>query len=559
MRAIDRGHDLPQLIKLLDSIPGELHQLFDRIFAGDNSIEERSQLGHLTGWIFCPNRQLSLKELKFALALHSVDSPLSLSTIDFEMQGEERFAKRVIDISGGLFESIVSPDNGLVVQVIHESVRDYLLSAQGLRLLGAISRRDFFLRSNRDMTITCFKALLTADFMSERQETALVKPKEFSETMRALGHPLAPLRKNSFLENYVHKFIFEHLNHAEDVLASGWLMGIPLSSTDLRRRLLEHFLRLEFMLALSETRSFANLTSELNLKPLGPGIPQMFGFGLKENLELRRMAQNYHTWYGAFSISCQLEMVRPHVKLGPQYSVLALFYTCRISEYGSLTKPVHVISELNCKSGGEMTSLRFVFASSFKVADHDGEHVKQLEFFFKGKEQVRSFEQWQTFPIPYGALPRMYRGSSSTLESDQFASNLAAYQPHSMSNPPRLRRMPKFTTKRSRCGDLKITRDLSDWKEFQPYENCVMLSPAAPIDEYGADAMTIVWILRHPNDRDKVRGSLVDSQGCLQPNLSIQVLMALGTTQPFAPEYRDRVSFGDRVGLRKELWYETGS
>jgi hypothetical protein len=111
--------------------------------------------------------------------------------------------------------------------------------------------------------------------------------------------------------------------------------------------------------------------------------------------------------------------------------------------------------------------------------------------------------------------------------------------------------MPNFIIEpRSRCGDLKITRDLTDWKEFQPYEDCVRLSPAAPIDEYGADAMTIVWILRHPNDGDKVRGPLADSQGCLQPNLSIQVLMALGTTQPFAREYRNLESFGDRVGLR---------
>ena len=87
-------------------------------------------------WICLAERPLSLTELRFALVAELCNSsspPLRCEDVNDFIELDNRMKKQVTSLSGGLAE-VKHQKFGTIVQFIHQSVNDYLLS-KGLKFL----------------------------------------------------------------------------------------------------------------------------------------------------------------------------------------------------------------------------------------------------------------------------------------------------------------------------------------------------------------------------------------------------------------------------------------
>jgi hypothetical protein len=129
LKASDQGFSAEQMRTLLDSVPPSLEGLFEETLTSMEP-DRQASIALLAPWVICALRPLTLYELYVALAFSADKPPLSL--LDPKIRtgfDKERFRKYLIDVSGGIFET-VPINGGNFVQVIHESVRDFFLGSE---------------------------------------------------------------------------------------------------------------------------------------------------------------------------------------------------------------------------------------------------------------------------------------------------------------------------------------------------------------------------------------------------------------------------------------------
>ncbi|KAI1620006.1 hypothetical protein EDD37DRAFT_569847, partial [Exophiala viscosa] len=127
LKAHDQGLTEEQMRNLLQRVPPTLEGLFEETLVSMEP-ERRCSFSAMAPWVMCAFRPLKLYELHVALAFTAEEHPLSL--LDGNVVNAfnpKRFRKYVTDVSGGLFESI-SVGGEVVVQVIHESFREFFLN-----------------------------------------------------------------------------------------------------------------------------------------------------------------------------------------------------------------------------------------------------------------------------------------------------------------------------------------------------------------------------------------------------------------------------------------------
>ncbi|KIV87767.1 hypothetical protein PV11_03289 [Exophiala sideris] len=128
LKASDQGFTESQMRNLLQNVPPTLEGLFEETLRGMEP-ERRFSFATLAPWVICSFRPLKLYELYVAVTFTSETPPASLMDLEIGATfDQQRFQKFVTDASGGLFES-VSVSDETVVQVIHESFREFFLGS----------------------------------------------------------------------------------------------------------------------------------------------------------------------------------------------------------------------------------------------------------------------------------------------------------------------------------------------------------------------------------------------------------------------------------------------
>ncbi|KAK4941922.1 hypothetical protein LTR10_018252 [Elasticomyces elasticus] len=145
LKASDQGYTASQMRSLLQNVPGTLEGLFEETLRSMEP-DRRDSFATMAPWIICAFRALELYELYVAIAFTHEEPPLSL--VDPKLLtafDQQRFKRYITDISGGLFES-VSVGGQTVVQVIHESFREFFLNSDDAAVLRQLPSGQPFLR-----------------------------------------------------------------------------------------------------------------------------------------------------------------------------------------------------------------------------------------------------------------------------------------------------------------------------------------------------------------------------------------------------------------------------
>ena len=165
-RAVDRGQSKGELLATLKQLPPKLDDLFNDIFM---SVEERDRYRtiNLMRWVMFAVRPMTTSELRVALALTST-SHQSFDRLNgsSEMKHDSRSFKRyILETSAGMCEVVAEArQKSGIVQVIHESVRDFFLSDKTCKGLKYRSRKEFEAESNQRLFLSCKQYICMDNF-----------------------------------------------------------------------------------------------------------------------------------------------------------------------------------------------------------------------------------------------------------------------------------------------------------------------------------------------------------------------------------------------------------
>jgi hypothetical protein len=137
----------------------------------------RDQSFLLFQWVCLAERPLTVTELRYALAANN--APITayrrswVKTRGF-VESDERMKRKVKALAGGLATVVLSTDHEKTVQVVHQSVNDFL-SAKGLRLLyhsidartSFVDENNILLRCQASLYRSCLNYLTTGQVSSE--------------------------------------------------------------------------------------------------------------------------------------------------------------------------------------------------------------------------------------------------------------------------------------------------------------------------------------------------------------------------------------------------------
>jgi ankyrin repeat protein len=209
----DEGTSLRALLVEIDNIPEELETLFSSLL---RALEPRSRLLtlRLFEWVVLATRPLRLYEWHHILGFIQPEPPESLAAwrkSENYTDSSEQLAKQIRTVSKGLIEIVSSVgdhqsvgsalssiyagagsmelDQGenRIVQVIHESVRQYFLDGGGSSLFIESHSQSFVARGHLSIIGTCL------DYINITELDALVEARTLP-----LGKPVAP-RNQGFL------------------------------------------------------------------------------------------------------------------------------------------------------------------------------------------------------------------------------------------------------------------------------------------------------------------------------------------------------------------------
>ena len=156
----NKGKSLGYVLEMLRRAPPDLTSIYEHILTTLIDDKDREDSLRLMQWICLANRPLSLTELRYALALDdSAINDFQNSARDSKgfVEDDARMKQLITSLSGGLVE-VKDHDHSNVVQFIHQSVNDSLLSG-GVEWLGMESGVDFAGQGHHRLTRSCVNYL----------------------------------------------------------------------------------------------------------------------------------------------------------------------------------------------------------------------------------------------------------------------------------------------------------------------------------------------------------------------------------------------------------------
>ncbi|KAH0541229.1 hypothetical protein FGG08_004285 [Glutinoglossum americanum] len=160
------GDTINELRDRLSSIPLDLDGVYRRVLGG---IEKRyvDETRLMLQLILCAVRPLTLEEFRFAIAFgseKSFESQRSMVSSKELVRGDKEMEKRIRSRCGGLVEVTASEtESKATVKFIHQSVKDFLLFADGFRVLGPGSESDPVARGHQYLLRSCIQYLTISE------------------------------------------------------------------------------------------------------------------------------------------------------------------------------------------------------------------------------------------------------------------------------------------------------------------------------------------------------------------------------------------------------------
>jgi ankyrin repeat protein len=220
--AVSEGATISEVQDLADDIPDELEGVF-RLFLENTDSKHSVEAHMMLAIALCAQRPLELQEFRYVMALaadQSVQTHKDLEASRHMVKDDAALKRRIRSRCGGLLEVRVvdgasdlddtyNQGQRLVVQFIHQSVRDYIFSVSGLRDSQRKETRDDRMLSNGHVLLSrCSVRYLafpeTQDFAWQCHDR---KNLDRSSRM-SLRHQLPFL-------HYAAMFCFSHLSEAE--------------------------------------------------------------------------------------------------------------------------------------------------------------------------------------------------------------------------------------------------------------------------------------------------------------------------------------------------------
>ncbi|KAJ5537703.1 hypothetical protein N7494_007182 [Penicillium frequentans] len=138
-RKMLEGESFDDIRRWLREIPTGLEDVYTYILSKVIEVANREQSFLLFQWICLAERPLTVKEMRYALTASNAATTTPglsrrLEDINGFIKSDERMKRRIKALSGGLTEVILNGDLDETVQVVHQSVNDFL-RAKGLQLL----------------------------------------------------------------------------------------------------------------------------------------------------------------------------------------------------------------------------------------------------------------------------------------------------------------------------------------------------------------------------------------------------------------------------------------
>lgn len=187
LRKNDEGEGLRVLLKHLDSVPRELEDLFSQLLTAEQS---STMVVRMFQWALLPTKPLRLHEWHHVLAFIGDTPPSSLHQwrqSDNYTETDEQLEKRITHLSRGLLGFNVRTSNGYessddfrsdqagagsldlntgetrVVQVIHESVRQYFMDGPGFAVLNPDLADKPLAHAHHSMMEVCLDYILITE------------------------------------------------------------------------------------------------------------------------------------------------------------------------------------------------------------------------------------------------------------------------------------------------------------------------------------------------------------------------------------------------------------
>lgn len=163
LRGWDAGVPPHELETMLSRIPQEIDQVFDGL-SQTLTVEERPETLRLFQWVLLSVSPLNLGSLQYALIFGRDRPPPSFAAVhiaDGPFKSQQ-LIRRITHYSRGLLE-VVKTDSAYVVQVIHESVRDWFFSAGGFSCMDPTLSSEPIGKGHIEVLRTCINILTTSD------------------------------------------------------------------------------------------------------------------------------------------------------------------------------------------------------------------------------------------------------------------------------------------------------------------------------------------------------------------------------------------------------------
>ncbi|KFX90596.1 hypothetical protein V490_06374 [Pseudogymnoascus sp. VKM F-3557] len=204
-----RGEGKPaQLQQLLDSVPGELNDLFTNILNADSKSKDKSLL--CFQWVLFSKRSLTPEELYFAVLAGT--EPTEIGKWDAEEINSEGIDNLILHISKGFIE--VSKTNR-DIQFIHETVRDFLLLHDGLIKLDPNLATNLRGASEERLKHCCYQYMVLVVFKDIYWNPMLLRPTPLLDRRRKNPNLDRDMLRQFRFALYAVRYVFAHAEVAQ--------------------------------------------------------------------------------------------------------------------------------------------------------------------------------------------------------------------------------------------------------------------------------------------------------------------------------------------------------
>jgi ankyrin repeat protein len=263
-----KGDNLRELEKVVENLPSEMGDLYRKILRDVEDRDDIEERRVMLQWVLFAERPLTLSEFQAATKIeYNCSSYTSEAALVEDMQRPEDLKRRIRSRTGGLleFKSVVaaphenedtpeSEDRSTIVQLIHQSAKDFLFSC-GKEWLSAYSiESGEWSLCHSQLALTCLKYLSFREF--EMGPTQDVNPLGLQYKERLRKHRL-------LLYDAVHWP--NHTYKAPQPSPTLWSAFCKMKMTPLRASLAFQVLQLEHHGSFSQTITALHIMSEFGL------------------------------------------------------------------------------------------------------------------------------------------------------------------------------------------------------------------------------------------------------------------------------------------------------